>query len=223
MTLKIPDFLWPTIVGVSVYIIVNRLFPEKVEPFEKDPLKDLRGGSKAKLFKELLKHLSNDKALKIALVSTFATAGVRHFNSEIQEFLAAEVFRQICVQDADGKLKVVCDIIQKHDLNSYTKSMRSVILANNLTQEQKISLLKIKLDFIINGECCGKTRFLVVAILGVLIACTISGVGGLALILEALYRLFQEGRLGKALFKQLMKALARKYGAEIPNEYFPPD
>ena len=42
MGLNIPKILLPSIVGVTVYIIVNRLFPEKVESYEKDPLKDLR-------------------------------------------------------------------------------------------------------------------------------------------------------------------------------------
>ncbi len=41
---------------------------------------------------------------------------------------------------------------------------------------------------------------------------TVSGVGGLALILEALYRLFQEGKISKALYEQTVKALARKWG-----------
>ena len=66
----------------------------------------------------------------------------------------------------------------------------------------------------------GKTRFLVVAILGVVLAFTISGVGGLALILEALYRLFQEGKIGKALYKQILKALARRWGVKnVPIEH----
>jgi hypothetical protein len=48
---------------------------------------------------------------------------------------------------------------------------------NELSQEQKISLLKIKIDFTINGEFGGKIRFLVVAILGAFLTFTISGVG----------------------------------------------
>ena len=49
----------PTIVGVTVYIIVDRLFPEEVE---KDPFKDLRGGGgKANLVKEIVKKILKDK------------------------------------------------------------------------------------------------------------------------------------------------------------------
>ena len=218
MRLNISKVLLPSIVGVSVYIIINRLFPEKVKGFEKG----LRGGSGSNinLVKEIVKKILKDKALKIALLSIFATAGIQHFQSEIETLLTDEVFKHICIRDVDGQLKVVCNIIQEHDLNLHAKSIKSLIVSNELTQEQKISLLKIKLDFIINGECGGKTRFLVVAIIGAVLTFTISGVGGLALILEALYRLFQEGRLGKALYKQILKALARKWGAKnVPIEH----
>ena len=220
MGLNIPKILLPSIVGVTVYIIVNKLFPEKVESYEKDPLKDLRGGSRANLVKEIVKKILKDKALKIAILSIFATAGIQHFQSEIETLLIDDVFNHICIRNVDGELKIVCDIVQEHELNLHAKSIKSLIVSNDLTQEQKISLLKIKLDFIINGECMGKTRFLVVAILGAVLAFTISGVGGLALILEALYRLFQEGKIGKALYKQILKALARRWGGKnVPIEH----
>lgn len=50
------------------------------------------------------------------------------------------------------------------------------------------------------------------AILGAVLAFTVSGISGLALILETLYRLFLEGRIGKALYKRVLKALSRKWG-----------
>ena len=55
------------------------MFPEKVEPFEKDSLTHLRGGSKVNLIREIIKKIKKDKALKIAIISSFAAAGVRHF------------------------------------------------------------------------------------------------------------------------------------------------
>ena len=220
LNINISKLLLPSMVGVSVYIIVNKLFPEKVESFERDPLKDLRGGDKMKLAQQIAKNILKDKALKIAILSVFATAGIQHFQSEIEGLLIDDVFKHICIRDVDGDLKVVCEIIQEHDLNSHAKSIKSLIVSNDLNQEQKISLLKIKLDFIINGECGGKKRFLVMAIIGAVLTFTISGVGGLALILEALYRLFQEGRIGKTLYKQILKSLGKKWGAEnVPIEH----
>lgn len=219
MTLKISKILLPSIVGISVYLIVNKLFPEKLERLGKDPIKSYRGGDQMKLAKQIVKKILKDKALKIAIISVFATAGIQHFQSEIETLLVDEVFKDICVKNIDGELKVVCDIVQENDLILHTKSIKALIASNNLNSEQKISLLKIKLDFIINGEFMGKRRFLVMVIVAVVVTFTVSGVGGLALMLEALYRLFQEGKISKALYKQILKALAKKWGKAVPVDH----
>jgi hypothetical protein len=222
MTLKFPEILLPSIVGIIVYLIINKLFPEKVESLGKDPIEALRGGDEMKLAlaKKIAKKLLKDKALKIAIISVFATAGIQHFQYEIEALLVNDTFNALCVKNVDGELKVVCDIVQEHDLNSHAKAVKSLIISNNLSSEQKISLLKIKFDFIINGECMGKRRFLVMVVVAAVLTFTISGVGGLTLVLEALYRLFQEGKISKALYKQIVKALARKWGIKaIPIEH----
>jgi hypothetical protein len=197
MRLKFLKILLPSIVGVSVYLIINKLFPEKVESLGKDPIETLRGGDRMKLAKTIAEKLLKDKGLKIAIISVFATAGIQHFQSEIEALLVDDVFNTLCVKDVDGKLKVVCDIVQEHDLNSHAKSIKSLIISNDISSEQKISLLKIKLDFIINGECMGKRRFLVMVAVAAVLTFTVSGIGGLTMLLEALYRLFQEGKYQK--------------------------
>jgi hypothetical protein len=125
------------------------------------------------------------------------------------------IFNTLCVEDVDGKIKVLCEIVQRHDSNLYAKSIKSLIISNDPSSEQKISLLKIKLDFIINGKCMGKRRFLVMAVVAAVLTFTVSSVSGLVLILKALYRLFQKGKILKALYKQIVKALARRWGVEI--------
>ena len=223
MALTISKFLLPTIVGVSVYLIINKFFPEKVESSGKGPIEYLRGGDndRIKLAMKIAKKFLKDKALKFAIISVFATAGIQNFQSEIEALLVDDVFNTLCVDSVDGQLKIVCDIVQEHDLNLHVKSIKSLILCNNLSSEQKISLLKIKLDFIINGECRGKTRFLVMAIVAAVLTFTVSGVGCLALILEALYRLFEEGKISKALYKQIARALLAKkwWGKTVPIEH----
>ena len=80
--------LLPTIVGISVYIIINKFFPETVEVFQTDS-KYVRGGSQTKMFlaKRIAKKLLKDKALKLAILSVFATAGIQYFQSEIEALL----------------------------------------------------------------------------------------------------------------------------------------
>jgi sugar phosphate permease len=44
MTSKFSEILLPSIVCIIVYLIINKLFPEKVESLGKDPIEALRGG-----------------------------------------------------------------------------------------------------------------------------------------------------------------------------------
>ena len=171
------------------------------------------GGSanQIKLFTRILRALMKDKALKIALIAAFGTAGLTFFNEEIIALLADDSFTSICAKDTDGNLQILCDIVEKYELDSHTTEMKEVILSTSLSDEHKISLLKIKFDFIINGEYAGKSRFLMMTLLGIILTFTISGVGGLVLVLEALYRLFQEGKISKAVYTQVVKALSKRW------------
>jgi hypothetical protein len=65
-----------SVIGVSAYIIVNKLLPEKVASFEKAPIKDLKHNDAVKLTKQIWKKILKDEALKIAIVFVFATAGI---------------------------------------------------------------------------------------------------------------------------------------------------
>lgn len=60
-------------------LIINKLFSEKVESLENDPIKALRGGDRSKLTNELAKKLLKDKVLKIAIIPIFAIAGIQYF------------------------------------------------------------------------------------------------------------------------------------------------
>jgi len=45
----ISKILLPTIFGISVYIIINKFFPEEVEVFQRNPQKYVRGGNQTKI------------------------------------------------------------------------------------------------------------------------------------------------------------------------------
>jgi hypothetical protein len=203
--MKFSRFVLPSVVGITVYILTNKLFPEKIS--DQSFSEDLRGGDFVNyhVAREIMNKILHDRALKIALISVFTTAGVQHFHEEIQSLLVDRIFNEVCNQKVDGQLKIVCNIIQEHELDLHTKSIKELIIANSLSRDDKINLLKIKLDFIINGECAGTKRFLIMSILAALITVCTSGVGGLALFLEALYRLFQEGKISRALYEQVLK------------------
>ena len=214
-----PKILLPTIVGLAVYLIINKLFPEKGKVFQNDPVEDLKGGSRIELASRIAKKLLKDKSLKIALVSIFATVSIQYLQSDIEELLVERVFKHLCLERVGDKLEVVSDIVQEHELGLHAKSMKLLILSDNIDREEKITLLKIKLDFLINGEGWGEKRFLIMAILAAVIAVTVSGVGGITLILEALYRLFKEGRISKRFYEQTLKFLGKKLGIKVPTEH----
>ena len=98
-TIHFPKILLPSLVGVSVYLLVNRFFPEELEKVKNvenkpDSVTGLRGGS-------------------------------------------------------DTRSKLVNKIVRDHELDLHAQSIRSLIIHKSLTDEQKISLLRIKLDYII--------------------------------------------------------------------------
>ena len=210
----IPKIIVPTIVGITVYILVSKLFPQReleINPI-KNGQKNVRGGDVDKyrlfnLFKEIVQKIMKDRSLKIAIISVFATAGFQYFNEEIKQLLINDVYLQVCDKEVKGQLKVICDIIKEHEIDLHTTSMRELIISNSISNEDKINLLKIKLDFIINGDYLGKKRFVILSIIALLMIAFLSGVGGLAIFLEALYRLFQEGKISKAVYEQVMEII----------------
>lgn len=217
---KISRLLVPSISGVIVYIIVRKFFPEKA--VNTNSQKDLRGGDvvKTALMTKIIKKILEDRAIKLCLITVFATAGMYHFHDEVAELLADKVFTEICVKDGTGKLKLFSDIIKEHEIHLHSKAMSELIARNNLSTEQKIDLLKIKLDFLINGEFAGKKRFLVITLIAILVTVSFSGVAGLGLFLEALYRLFQEGKISRAVYEELLKSIAKRWtGNKVSVEH----
>lgn len=95
-----------------------------------------------------------DRAIKIALISIFATAEAQHFQKKIEWLLICDVFKYLGPKrnrkDLNEQLKLLLDIIEEHELDLDSKTMRSLIVSNNFGKEEKIMLLKIKLAHIFN-------------------------------------------------------------------------
>ena len=145
------------------------------------------------------------------LLQRLVPLGVLLFYDEIIALLADDVFNSVCVKDTYGNLKILCDIIKEYSLKSHITEMKEIILSSQLSNKYKISLLKIKLGFIRNGEYGGKSKFLIVTLLVIILIFTVSGVGGLTLILEALYHFFQEGKISKAVYAKIVKILSKRW------------
>ena len=85
--------LIPSIVGVSDYLITQKLFPEEVKNFDKKPMTAVTGGNnESKLFRRVFRAIIKDKTLKSALVVGFGTAGWTYFQNEAVALLADDTF-----------------------------------------------------------------------------------------------------------------------------------
>ena len=73
------------------------------------------------------------------------------FHDEIIALLTDDTFNSVFFINTYGNLKILCDIIEEYELKSDSAQIKEIIIFTHLTNEHKISLLKIKLDFIING------------------------------------------------------------------------
>lgn len=91
-----------------------------------------------------------------------------------------------------------------------SQSLKTLVGHNNLTREYKITLLKIKLDYLINGDHNFERKFLLQVILTITIALCFSGIGGLALFLDPFRRLLKEGRISDAFYQEILKMVASR-------------
>jgi hypothetical protein len=213
-------FLLQTIVSVSVYLFLEKFFPEKKGFSQKTADDGIRGGDSNLLTKaqKIAKAILKNRNMKVALITLFLTAGANAFVEEIQSLLVNQGIIELCAKNkelGDPQLKVICRIIEDNDLLDQSKAMRKLIAANDISNEHKIALLKIKFDSLINGEYVGKKRFILTILLGLILTFTISGIGGLSLLLEALRRLWEEGKISEILYRKLVKIALKTAG--IPD------
>lgn len=199
---RLVRLLTPTIVGLISYYIVYKLFPNESKRIDTFSEKNIRGGDNA-LYIKILDRIYNDNALKIGLIALFGTAGAMHFKDELVELLSNAQFLKLCNKEEKLINNPLCTLISKYELDKHTISIRKLILDNELDVESKIRLLTIKLGWIIRGEYAGKKRSLLIFLIGVIIAASLTGTGGLALMLEALYNLFKSGKLDEATYTYL--------------------
>lgn len=215
---SLSKLLFPSLVGIVVYLVVNKYFPDEIETKndEKDPknsLVDIRGRNehiKSGLLKQLIERVMKDKAIKLGLVGVFGTAAWQNYGAAIEKVLLDSNFYNLATRDADGSLKIVCDKIEEYSLASSAESVRSLILEKKLTRGEKVKLLQVKFDSIINCEYVESREFLILLFFRTIVTLTLSGIGGLTLILEALYKLWQKGKISEKLYRQLIKLVSKK-------------
>lgn len=79
------------------------------------------------------------------------------------------------------------------------------MIKENLTNDQKITLLKIKLDAVINSEYPNKKVALLAILTAVMASLILVGPYGIMIFLAAIYQLWKEGEISTAVYKQMKK------------------
>jgi len=246
---KFSDILFsPFVVGLIVYFTVRYLFPEKqISNLESEIKKDLdlsddttninfqkkigevRGGNLVRnnFVREVLKksrEFIKGKSLKAALISVFAAAAAGYFTDEVRALLLDNMLHKLRSQNLAGKLKgnlkIIVDIITENEIDLHPAIIKELIIDTKLSRFDKLTLLKVKLEYILSEDCTGKRRFIVVTFLAIIATIFLSGTAGLGLFLEALYELFKEGKLSKAIYNQLkevIKSALNNSNMPMPN------
>ena len=198
------------LVGVVTYWICKKVFPEKklVEPiFLDSPISDNitpipRGGS---FLKETAKRLIQDRAFKLAMLAATTYFGYDMFREEILALLSSEDMIKECFKK-DGRVRIeICEIVEELDLVGLKENVKQLLIKENLTRDQKITLLKIKLDAVFNAEYPNKKLALLAILTAIMASIILVGPYGIMIFLAAIYQLWKEGKISTAVYKQMRK------------------
>lgn len=84
-------------------------------------------------------------------------------------------------------------------------NVREMVITKNLSNDQKISLRKIKLDAVINSEYPQQKIALIAILTGILVSLMLVGPYGIMIFLSAIYQLWKEGRISTAMYQKMQK------------------
>lgn len=200
------------LIAVTTYYITKKVFPEQkmVEPIFLDPL-DVpvsdtlppvpRGGN----LQEVAKRLIQDRAFKFAIVAATAFFGYDMFQEEIIALLSSKDLISACSKKNSIIRIEVCKIVEELDLVGLKDNVRELLVKENLTSEQKITLLKIKLDAVINSEYPNKKVALLAILTSIMASLILVGPYGVMIFLAAIYQLWKEGKISTAVYKKMAK------------------
>jgi len=198
------------LVAVVTYWICKKLFPEKklvetifLDPPVSDNIEPIpRGGN---FLKETAKRLIEDRAFKLAIVATITYFGYDMFKAEILALLSSKDVIKECLKK-DGRVKIeICEIVEELDLVGLKENVRELLIKENLTRDQKITLLKIKLDAIFNAEYPNKKLALLAILNAIMASIILVGPYGIMIFLAAIHQLWKEGKISTAVYKQMRK------------------
>lgn len=156
--------------------------------------------------------LLRDRAFKVALALACFSFGLDMFMEEIIAFLSSDKLMETykAGELPEGLSIRLQKVVEELDLLNMNEKMRGLMLDKYLDRDQKVYLLKIKLDSIINGDYPNKNLAVTMLLLGILGAIVLTGPYGIMVFLSALYQMWKEGKISTAIYKQVQKQAMKK-------------
>lgn len=228
----IPNSLSFYAVFLVSFFLLQKIFPQKENKTtteEKDTVgKDIKVEVKNNGIKNLTKRIWTQRNFKIVLLSFLPAVGFTYFQPPIQSLLTDEVFNHLSnpeklesdlgivlkgveLEDLRNKAESVEKFLEKHNLIDETKGIQTILTNEKFNDQQKIELIALRLEWMVNSPYPGKKRYIFVAIFAIIVGVITSRVEGLRFLVKALRLLWEEGRITTALYNSLIHALATKF------------
>jgi hypothetical protein len=186
-------------------------FPEKKEGASHNGDPAIRGKGGDEVVKlPLLKRITRNKSLKVGMVVIFIASMVGTYNKELVKVLSESDVIELAKSGNGRCARVISKFIEENKISQTPESIRNLAVADRLGFDEKAELLKIKIEYILKNNFPGKRKYIILLLFGVVITCAVTSAGGLALILDALRKLFEKGKISEALYEELkMSAIAQ--------------
>jgi hypothetical protein len=199
------------VVGVSSYYISRRFSFKAVNEFESNDKNVPRGGDNTPS-PSLIRRILENQDLKFAIASVMLVHCLNNFQDELVK-LISEASMYTHLSKSSGKCaKLIHKFATENEIYETTKKLRETLIKHNLTFEDKVEFIKIKLAHILKMKKYANKKIIILLIIGIILSCCLSGIIGLSAILEALRRLLIEGKISEALYNELVDEALEKYG-----------
>jgi hypothetical protein len=198
------------VVGIGTTLLSKRLFPEKKKELELSDSDIIRGGDNV-IKIPLLTKLLTDRSLKIGLLAIFGTHMLIDYSDQLKQALMSQAMIEYAMRREGVCADRINRIATENELYKHSLVMRELLLDKNLTVLEKGQFLYYKIEAILRGKSPKRKRYILLALIG----CSLTGVGGLCIILEALRKLWEDGQISDALYRELVKHAKKQHS--IPN------